>query len=146
MDSGGTTGGIGGDLRTDAIEAFSGATEIVLCGGGVVDVSGSEQEPDCCRCWMPASTQPDLASAACDGAHGRRRCRRRGRRLGGVAADLVFCLVSELRLRRVSELRAEDRSGGMGVTAGSFCEVIHLAVKKKLEIWSDVATSEWRIF
>ncbi|GER24844.1 17.7 kDa class I heat shock protein [Striga asiatica] len=60
------TDDIGGGVWADAIEIHPGVTKIVVRGGGVADLSGTELELDLWRFRLPASTRPELASAAYD--------------------------------------------------------------------------------
>lgn len=56
--------GIGGDVRSDAVEIYHGVTKVVIRGNGVIDVSGTELELDLWRFRLRASMRPELASAA----------------------------------------------------------------------------------
>lgn len=61
------TDSIGGDVRADAVEIYPGVTKIVIRGGGVVDVSGTELELDLWRFGLPDLMSPELASASYEG-------------------------------------------------------------------------------
>lgn len=58
---------ISGNIRADAVEICPGVTKIVIRGNSVVDLSGTELELDLWRFRLPASTRPELVSAAYDG-------------------------------------------------------------------------------
>ncbi|KAL8548290.1 hypothetical protein ACS0TY_007567 [Phlomoides rotata] len=58
------TDDINGDVRADPVEIYPGVTKIVIRGNGVVDLSGTEFELDLWRFRLPASTRPELVSAA----------------------------------------------------------------------------------
>ncbi|KAL8055046.1 hypothetical protein ABFX02_04G030900 [Erythranthe guttata] len=58
------TDDISGDVRADAVEIYPGVTKIVIRGNGVVDLCGIELDLDLWRFRLPASTLPELASAA----------------------------------------------------------------------------------
>lgn len=61
------TDDISGDVSADAVEICPGVTKIVVRGNGVVDLSGTEFELDLWRFRLPASTRPELVSAAYEG-------------------------------------------------------------------------------
>lgn len=58
------TDDISGDVSADAVAIYPGVTKIVIRGNGVVDLSGTEFELDLWRFRLPASTRPELVSAA----------------------------------------------------------------------------------
>ncbi|KAL2535664.1 hypothetical protein Fot_17055 [Forsythia ovata] len=62
------TDDISGEVRANAVEICPGVTKVVvIMGDGVLDLSGSEFELDLWRFRLPASTLPELASAAYGG-------------------------------------------------------------------------------
>ncbi|GMP90972.1 hypothetical protein CsSME_00041872 [Camellia sinensis var. sinensis] len=58
------TDDIGDDIRAQTIEIYPGVTKIVIRGTNVLDLSMDELELDMWRFRLPASTRPELASAA----------------------------------------------------------------------------------
>lgn len=58
------TADMGGDVRADAVAIHPGVTKVVIRGNGVVDLSGTELELDLWRFRLPATTRPELVSAA----------------------------------------------------------------------------------
>ncbi|CAK9147038.1 unnamed protein product [Ilex paraguariensis] len=59
-----TTDDVGDDVRAHTIEVYPGVTKIVIRGDDVLDLSVDELELDLWRFRLPASTLPELASAA----------------------------------------------------------------------------------
>ncbi|KAL3647864.1 hypothetical protein CASFOL_008832 [Castilleja foliolosa] len=57
---------ISGEIRADAIEIYPGVTKVFVRGNDIGDFPGTEFELDLWRFRLPASTQPELASAAYD--------------------------------------------------------------------------------
>ncbi|CAK9151093.1 unnamed protein product [Ilex paraguariensis] len=59
-----TADDVGDDVRAHTIEIYPGVTKIVIRGDNVLELSMDELELDLWRFRLPASSQPEMASAA----------------------------------------------------------------------------------
>ncbi|KAF5930397.1 hypothetical protein HYC85_031270 [Camellia sinensis] len=115
------TDDIGDDIRAQTIEIYPGVTKIVIRGTNVLDLSMDELDLDMWRFRLPASTRPELASAAYNDG------------------QLVVMVPKDANFNGLDVVDREEEVWGEGngdIGAGRLVLVHHgLEVMKEREVW-----------